>query len=115
MTPTRRLLICLTALAFVTSACGDDGDDPPAAEAPLDATAEAWEGLMAFDRPVLTLWAGNDPGNLGQCATPDRLVTSIAGARNQPHDRLPEASHFLQDDQGTEIATRLVEWYANPG
>ncbi len=76
--------------------------------------AEAWEGLTSFDRPVLTLWAANDPGNLGQCATQEGLIADIAGARNQPHDRLPESSHFLQDDQGTEIATRLVDWYANP-
>jgi hypothetical protein len=30
----------------------------------------------------------------------------------QPHDRLPEAGHFLQDDQGEEIAWRLVDFYA---
>ena len=76
---------------------------------------EAWAGLTAFDKPVLTLWAANDPGNLGQCATQENLMSSIPGARNQPHDRLAEASHFLQDDQGTELATRLVDWYANPG
>ncbi|HAS09743.1 MAG TPA: hypothetical protein DCS55_04370, partial [Acidimicrobiaceae bacterium] len=75
-------------------------------------TAEAWEGLMAFDKPFLTLWAANDPGNLGQCATQQNLIDSIPGAEGQPHDRLAEASHFLQDDQGTEIATRLVDWYA---
>ena len=40
------------------------------------------------------------------------LIDSVPGAAGQPHDRLPEASHFLQDDQGTEIATRLVDWYA---
>jgi hypothetical protein len=27
---------------------------------------------------------------------------------------LPEASHFLQDDQGEEIARRLVDFYATP-
>lgn len=75
-------------------------------------TAEAWEGLMAFDKPFLTLWAANDPGNLGQCATQQNLIDSIPGAEGHPHDRLAEASHFLQDDQGTEIATRLVDWYA---
>ena len=37
----------------------------------------------------------------------------MPGAAGQPHDRLPEASHFLQDDQGTEIATRLVDWYGS--
>lgn len=32
-------------------------------------TEEAWVGLRAFDKPFLTLWTSNDPGNLGQCAT----------------------------------------------
>ena len=33
----------------------------------------------------------------------------------QPHTRLPEASHFLQDDQGAEIARLMVEFIvANP-
>ena len=76
-------------------------------------TAEAWEGLMAYDKPFLTLWADNDPGGLGQCQTQQGLIDAVPGAAGQPHDRLPEASHFLQDDQGTEIATRLVDWYVS--
>jgi hypothetical protein len=31
------------------------------------------------------------------------------GLRGLPHTRLPEASHFLRDDQGAEIARRIVE------
>ena len=69
-------------------------------------------GLDAYEKPFLTLWATNDPGQLGSCAAQQSLVDSVPGAAGQPHDRLPEASHFLQDDQGTEIATRLVDWYA---
>ena len=57
-------------------------------------TATAWEGLMAFEKPFLTLWAANDPGNLGQCATQQNLIDSVPGAVGQPHDRLAEASHF---------------------
>ena len=72
---------------------------------------EAWAGLTSSDRPFLTIWASNDPGNLGSCEVQQQLVDSIPGAAGQPHDRLAEASHFLQDDQGTEIATRLVDWY----
>ena len=74
-------------------------------------TAEAWESLTTFDKPFLTLWASNDPGHLGSCETQQRLIDNVPGAAGQPHDRLPEASHFLQDDQGAEIATRLVDWY----
>jgi haloalkane dehalogenase len=74
-------------------------------------TADGWAGLTSYEKPFLTLWAGNDPGQLGSCAAQQRLIDNVPGAAGQPHDRLPEASHFLQDDQGTEIATRMVEWY----
>ena len=74
-------------------------------------TADAWEGLMSYQQPFLTLWGANDPGQLGSCETQQRLIDSVPGAQGQPHDRLPEASHFLQTDQGTEIAERLVDWY----
>ena len=73
-------------------------------------TDEAWEGLRQFDKPFLTLWASNDPADLGQCQTQQFLIDEIPGAADQPHDRLPESSHFLQEDQGTEIATRMVAW-----
>ncbi|MEM1153729.1 MAG: haloalkane dehalogenase [Pseudomonadota bacterium] len=76
-------------------------------------TQEAWAGLTAFEGPFLTLWAANDPGGLGSCATQQNLVNAVPGAVGQPHDRLAEASHFLQDDQGTEIAGRLVEFYSD--
>ena len=70
---------------------------------------DAWEGLMQFEKPFLTIWASNDPGNLGSCEMQDRLINNIPGAEGLPHTRLPEASHFLQDDQGAEIARRIVE------
>ena len=70
---------------------------------------DAWEALMQFEKPFLTIWASNDPGNLGSCATQDNLIDNIPGAEGLPHTRLPEASHFLQDDQGAEIARRIVE------
>ncbi len=76
-------------------------------------TEEAWAGLTAFERPVLTLWAANDPGMQGSCEAQEHLVASVPGARGQPHDRLAEASHFLQEDQGGEIARRLVAFYAS--
>jgi pimeloyl-ACP methyl ester carboxylesterase len=76
-------------------------------------TAEGWAGLASYEKPFLTIWASNDPGQLGSCEAQQRLIDEVPGAAGQPHDRLPEASHFLQDDQGTEIATRLVVWYGS--
>ena len=78
-------------------------------------TEQAWDGLRAFERPFLTIWASNDPGNLGSCEAQQIFIDEVPGAAGQPHDRLPEASHFLQDDKGEEIASRLVEFFAtNP-
>ena len=73
---------------------------------------EAWAGLTSFQRPFLTLWSSNDPSTLGRCETQQNLIDSIPGAAGLPHDRLAEASHFLQDDQGEEIARRLVGFYS---
>jgi haloalkane dehalogenase len=73
---------------------------------------DAWAGLTSFEKPFLTLWGGNDVGTLGSCETQQKLIAEIPGAEGQPHDRLPEAGHFLQSDQGEEIAQRLVEFYS---
>jgi pimeloyl-ACP methyl ester carboxylesterase len=73
---------------------------------------KAWSGLTSFERPFLALWASNDPGVQGSCEAQQYLVDNIPGAAGQPHDRLAEASHFLQEDQGEEIARRLVEFYS---
>jgi haloalkane dehalogenase len=77
--------------------------------------ARAWLGLTEFRKPFLTIWGDNDPSQLGLKETQDRLIRNIPGARGQPHARLAEASHFLQDDQGAEIARRIHQFIlANP-
>jgi haloalkane dehalogenase len=76
---------------------------------------DAWSGLTRYEKPFLTIWASNDPGNLGPKEAQERLIDNIPGAAGQPHTRLAEASHFLQDDQGAEIAGLMVEFIAaNP-
>jgi pimeloyl-ACP methyl ester carboxylesterase len=74
-------------------------------------TQQAWIGLSSFTRPFLTIWASNDPGQLGSCEAQQLFIDNVPGAAGQDHVRLPEASHFLQDDQGPEIARRLVDFY----
>lgn len=71
----------------------------------------ALAGLLAFDRPFLTIWGGNDAGNMGTCEAQQFFIDNVPGAAGQPHTRLAEAGHFLQDDQGDEIARRLIEFY----
>jgi haloalkane dehalogenase len=79
------------------------------------ATDLAWVGLESFEKPFLTIWAGNDPGQLGRSEVQQILIDRIPGAQGQPHTRLDQASHFLQDDQGAEIARRMIDFMqANP-
>jgi len=73
-------------------------------------TDSAWESLGKFDKPFLTIWGGNDPGNLGRPEVQQTLIDHIPGTEGWDHVRLPEASHFLQDDQGEEIGRRIVEF-----
>jgi hypothetical protein len=70
----------------------------------------AIDGLANFTKPFLTIWASNDPGNLGSMEVQQFLINLVPGAANQPHTRLPKASHFLQDDQGEKIADLMVEF-----
>jgi pimeloyl-ACP methyl ester carboxylesterase len=70
-------------------------------------TDAAWAGLGEFEKPFLTIWASNDPGNLGRPEIQQALLDHIPGTEGWDHVRLPEASHFLQDDQGEEIARRI--------
>ena len=72
---------------------------------------EALTGLHAFEKPLITVWGGNDNGGLGQCATQDDLIINVPGAAGESHTRLMEAGHFLQDDQGPAIAQRLARFF----
>src|SRR5579883_1930203 len=71
---------------------------------------KAWDGLRHFEKPFLTIWSANDPANLGTKAMQQNLIDNVPGARGQPHARLAEASHFLQGDQGAEIARRVNQF-----
>ena len=74
-------------------------------------TEATTQGLSQYEKPFITIWASNDFGNLGSCEAQQYFIDLVPGAEGRDHVRLPEASHFLQDDQGVEIANRLVEFY----
>ncbi len=74
-------------------------------------TQEAWIGLANFQKPFLTIWGANDPLDLGNCELQQALIDNIPGAAGQPHHRFADASHYLQNDKGEEIALRLIEFY----
>ncbi len=73
-----------------------------------DANEAAWTVLEQWDAPFLTIWAPGDPVIGVEMA--DEMQRRIPGASGQPHSTVDDASHFLQEDQGAEIARRLVDW-----
>lgn len=65
----------------------------------------AWEGLGRFDKPFLTVFGRKDP-ILGKADAP--LQEHVPGAKGMAHSRV-DGSHFVQEDQGPELARRIVE------
>lgn len=76
-------------------------DDPA-----VPTNRKAWEGLGRFEKPFLCVFGRNDPilGKLDRV-----LIEHVPGAKGQPHERI-KGGHFIQEDQGEELANRLVEW-----
>jgi haloalkane dehalogenase len=71
------------------------------------ANREAWSVLQKWEKPFLTLFGRNDPITRG---AEKRLQQRIPGCAGQPHEILRGAGHFLQEDVGIELATRLSVW-----
>jgi len=80
-----------------------DPDDPA-----VPANRAAWEVLGRWEKPFLCVFGANDP-ILGKADQP--LIEHVPGAKGQPHDRI-RAGHFLQEDAGPELASRIINWKA---
>ncbi len=77
-------------------------DDPARA-----ANERAWEVLRRWEKPFLCAWGQADPIMAGADLIFRRRVP---GAKNQPHARLEDAGHFLQEDKGAELARIVVDF-----
>jgi haloalkane dehalogenase len=72
-----------------------------------DANVAAWVTLAAFDRPFLTAFGDSDPITKGS----DRnLQERIAGAKGQPHTTIVGGGHFLQEDEGEQLARVVADF-----
>ena len=77
-----------------------------ASDPAVPANRAAWEVLGRWEKPFLTLFGAGDP-IFGRA---DRsLQRHVPGAAGQPHDRFA-GGHFVQEDQGVEIARRTLAW-----
>ena len=78
-------------------------DDPA-----VPANRAAWDALGRWEKPCLVIFGHRDR-LLGKADRP--LIKHIPGAAGQPHARI-NASHFIQEDCGPELAARVLSWEA---
>ncbi len=79
---------------------------PTSPEAPGAVEGQAvLDALKVDTRPALMLWADSDP--IIPLSTGKRFAEALG--RPEP-EVIPDASHFLQEDQGALIGARIAEW-----
>src|SRR5947199_3273795 len=79
---------------------------PTASDAPGAAAGQrVLDALRSDDRPKLILWADSDP--VLPLVTGRRLAAALGSEVDQV---IAEASHFLQEDAGPEIGSRIADW-----
>jgi haloalkane dehalogenase len=78
-------------------------DDPGA-----EAGHRVLHALREDRRPTLILWAQEDP--VLPFATGEAFASAIG---REPPRPIPQASHFLQEDQGPLIGDAIAEWLAS--
>jgi len=79
--------------------------------APDDPAAEdnrnAWKVLRAWEKPFLTAFSDQDAVTRGGDRAFQRDVPGCAG---QPHTIIEGGGHFLQEDQGEQLARVVRDW-----
>jgi haloalkane dehalogenase len=79
---------------------------PLSPEAPGAATgARVLEAMRSDQRPKLVLWADSDP--VLPLATGERFAAALGTSIDHV---IPDASHFLQEDAGSEIGALVADW-----
>ena len=68
---------------------------------------QAWQNLMKFDKPFLTLFSDSDPIMKGGEKVFQKLVP---GANHEQHTIITAGGHFLQEDKGEEIARLMIDF-----
>lgn len=82
-------------------------DDPA-----VESNRQAWEQLKQWEQPFLTAFSDSDPIMSGG----DRIFQSlIPGAQDQPHTIIKDGGHFLQEDQGPDLAHVVVDFLKQTG
>ena len=72
-----------------------------------NANRAAWEVFEQWDKPFLTCFSNRDPITRGG-ERPWR--ERVPGAKDQPHVKIQNAGHFLQEEKGPELAELLIDF-----
>jgi len=65
--------------------------------------------LEQFERPFLTAYSDGDPATRGWESV---FKEQVPGAAGQPHRRITEAGHFLQEDAGEQLGHIVADFIA---
>jgi len=77
--------------------------DDPASEA----NRRAWKTLQQFTKPFITSFSDSDPVTAGG----DKILQKlIPGCQGQAHTTIEKGGHFLQEDQGEQLAQVLLDF-----
>lgn len=69
----------------------------------------AWEVLSTFTKPWLCTFSDRDPVTAGG---EKAFLREVPGTAGQPHVTIEGAGHFLQEDNGPELAQVIVDFIA---
>ena len=71
------------------------------------ANRAAWKVFEQWEKPFLTCFSNRDPITRGgEMPWQER----VPGAKDQPHVRIRNAGHFLQEEKGPELAELLIDF-----
>jgi haloalkane dehalogenase len=72
----------------------------------LPAMRKAWQFLASWQQPVLIMFSDQDP--FTRCWGPN--FSQQLPAHNQTQVAIKDAGHFLQEDQGPQLAQNIIEF-----
>ncbi len=75
-----------------------------------DANVKAWEVLGRFDKPFLCAFSDGDPITKGG---ERQFIGRVPGTEGQPHTTIEGGGHFLQEDQGEQLAQVIADFIAS--
>ena len=82
------------------------GPDDPA----VPDQVAAWDVLKAFDKPFLCTFSDQDAGTKGGERA---FIGVVPGTAGQPHTTVVGGGHFLQEDEGPQLAGLLLDFIAS--